>query len=92
VRPHISIACLPYSMRAAAHASADVCGAAINNQLAGKGTLAVALAARLNLAYLDTGLLYRAVGYAVSASTLSIRGCSRSSHGPVDAVMLLMLG
>ncbi len=32
---------------------------------AGKGTLARALAERLNLAYLDTGLLYRATGWAV---------------------------
>jgi len=32
---------------------------------AGKGTLARALAARLGLAYLDTGLLYRATGMAV---------------------------
>ncbi|MBB4267527.1 (d)CMP kinase [Roseospira visakhapatnamensis] len=32
---------------------------------AGKGTLARALADRLNLAYLDTGLLYRATGHAV---------------------------
>lgn len=32
---------------------------------AGKGTLARRLAAHLNLAYLDTGLLYRAVGVAV---------------------------
>jgi len=32
---------------------------------AGKGTLARALAERLNLAYLDTGLLYRATGMAV---------------------------
>jgi len=32
---------------------------------AGKGTLARALADRLNLAYLDTGLLYRATGLAV---------------------------
>ncbi len=32
---------------------------------AGKGTLARRVAADLNLAYLDTGLLYRATGYAV---------------------------
>lgn len=32
---------------------------------AGKGTLAKKLAERLNLAYLDTGSLYRAVGYAI---------------------------
>ncbi|MEQ8194087.1 MAG: (d)CMP kinase, partial [Rhodospirillales bacterium] len=32
---------------------------------AGKGTLARRLAAALDLAYLDTGLLYRAVGNAV---------------------------
>jgi len=32
---------------------------------AGKGTLAKKLAQELNLAYLDTGLLYRAVGYAL---------------------------
>lgn|GEM_PF-159523 len=32
---------------------------------AGKGTLARALAVRLGLAYLDTGLLYRATGWAV---------------------------
>jgi cytidylate kinase len=35
---------------------------------AGKGTLARALAAKLNLAYLDTGSLYRATGLAVLAA------------------------
>jgi len=34
---------------------------------AGKGTLARRVAADLNLAYLDTGLLYRATGFAVMA-------------------------
>ncbi len=35
---------------------------------AGKGTLARSLAERLNLQYLDTGALYRAVGHAVLAA------------------------
>ncbi len=39
---------------------------------AGKGTLAKKLADKLNLAYLDTGLLYRAVGYALLQDNQSL--------------------
>ena len=46
---------------------------------AGKGTLALRLAAHLNFAYLDTGLLYRAVG-----ARAHVNGCD-----PVDAAATL---
>lgn len=45
----------------------------------GKGTIAKALAAHLGLAYLDTGLLYRAVGRQVQLS-------SGDPDNPVDAL------
>ncbi len=52
----------------------------------GKGTLARRLAARLGFAYLDTGLLYRAVAYAVSQSH---GGAGFSESLAVDAAKTL---
>ncbi|MBS1183691.1 MAG: cytidylate kinase, partial [Proteobacteria bacterium] len=39
---------------------------------AGKGTLAQALASRLDLPYLDTGLLYRAIGKLMQVAGLDL--------------------
>ena len=44
---------------------------------AGKSTLAKAIAAKLGILYVDTGAIYRTIGYAVSRATkpLSARSC-----------------
>ena len=47
---------------------------------AGKGTLARRLAAHYNLAFLDTGLLYRAVGVQMLAAHMDLQNESAAAH------------